>query len=236
MLRIAIVDDNQQFINLLTDYLHQYGNEKNIEFGIATYHDGDEIVQNYKACYDIIFMDIEMRFVDGMTASEEIRKVDSEVIIIFITVTAQYAIRGYTVNAMDYLLKPIQYFAFSQRLDRACERLLNKKTKHIIIKSEGTTKRLDIKTILFIEVSDHYIVFHLKSGRLSVTGTLKDIERRIDSSSFYRCGKAHLINLGFVDELVGDEVIIAGETLQVSRSRKKGLLDALNNYINEGGD
>ena len=80
---------------------------------------GDEIALGYKAVYDIILMDIEMKFMDGMMAAEEIRKVDTEVIIIFITNSPQYAIKGYAVDALDYVLKPVSYYAFSQRLGRA---------------------------------------------------------------------------------------------------------------------
>ncbi len=68
-------------------------------------------------------MDVEMKFMDGMSAAEEIRKMDTEVVIIFITNMAQYAIRGYAVDALDYVLKPVSYFAFSQRLNRAIGRM-----------------------------------------------------------------------------------------------------------------
>ena len=70
-------------------------------------------------------MDIEMKFINGMTAAEEIRRVDSKVIIIFITYMAQYAIQGYKVGALDYILKPVSYFAFSKHIGDAIARVKN---------------------------------------------------------------------------------------------------------------
>ena len=114
MIRIAIVEDDELYIDQLRQYLKDFQEEIDEIFEVKIYRDGDGITSDYKAQYDLILMDIQMRFVDGMTAAEEIRKMDSEVIIIFITNMAQYAIRGYEVGALDYILKPVTYFAFSQ--------------------------------------------------------------------------------------------------------------------------
>lgn len=119
MIKIAIVEDEAMYAKQLEEFLHQYEKENGEAFDITIYSDGDQIVNKYQSQYDIILMDVEMKFMDGMSAAEEIRKVDTEVVIIFITNMAQYAIRGYAVDALDYVLKPVSYFAFSQRLSRA---------------------------------------------------------------------------------------------------------------------
>lgn len=123
MIRVAIVEDEASYMKQFQKYLAQYAKESGEEFDIVTFTDGDEIAGGYKSVYDIILMDVQMRFMDGMSAAEEIRKVDPEVVIIFITNMSQYAIRGYAVDALDYVLKPVSYFAFSQRLDRAIARM-----------------------------------------------------------------------------------------------------------------
>lgn len=99
MIRIAIVEDEQNYIDKLSEYLDRYKKEYGEQLSVTVFHDGDEISSGYKAQFDIILMDIEMKFVNGMSAAEEIRKVDSEVTIIFITNTPQYAVRGYEVGA-----------------------------------------------------------------------------------------------------------------------------------------
>lgn len=118
MIRIAIVEDEEAYAAQLTEFLHRC-EEENAVFEIMRFRDGDEITEKYRASFDIILMDVQMQFMDGISAAEEIRKTDSEVVIIFITNMRQYALRGYAVDAMDYVLKPISYFAFSQRIRRA---------------------------------------------------------------------------------------------------------------------
>ena len=152
MVRIAIVEDEIMYKKQLEDFLHQYEKERKETFEITLFTDGDEIIENYKAQFDIILMDIQMQFMDGMTTAEAIREVDSEVIIIFITNLRQYAIRGYAVDALDYVVKPISYFAFSERLNRAVRRL-KKRTKHtIIVKMRGGITRIDVADLWRAEI------------------------------------------------------------------------------------
>ena len=85
MIKIAIVEDEAMYAKQLEEFLHQYEAENHEAFDITIYSDGDQIVNKYKSQFDIILMDVEMKFMDGMSAAEEIRKMDSEVVIIFIT-------------------------------------------------------------------------------------------------------------------------------------------------------
>ena len=83
MIRIALVEDDQDCIDQFKEYLQNYQKTANEEIDVTVYRDGDEITSRYKSQYDIILMDIQMKFQDGMSAAEEIRSVDSKVIIIF---------------------------------------------------------------------------------------------------------------------------------------------------------
>ena len=91
MIKIAIVEDEAMYAKQLQDFLRQYETENGEALDITIYSDGDQIVHKYKSQFDIILMDVEMKFMDGMSAAEEIRKIDTEVVIIFITNMAQYA-------------------------------------------------------------------------------------------------------------------------------------------------
>ena len=127
---IAVVEDSAQDRAVLDSYLEKYQQEKNCHFQITHFSDGDEIALGYKGGYDLILMDIEMTFMDGMSAAEEIRRADPEVLIIFITNSPQYAIKGYAVQALDYILKPLSYYAFCQRMNHVRE-LLERDTAHL---------------------------------------------------------------------------------------------------------
>ena len=129
MIRIALVDDELEQLEQFHQYLAQYQEERQVEVEAVDFPDGDEFLERYQTPFDIVLMDVQMRFLDGMTTAERLREMDPAVIIIFITNMPQYAIRGYAVDALDYVLKPLSYFAFAQRLDRARQRL-NKRERH----------------------------------------------------------------------------------------------------------
>ena len=99
-------------------------------------------------------MDIEMAFLNGMKAAEKIRELDKDVIIIFITNMPQYAIQGYKVNALDYMLKPISYFSFSESMGRALHRVNVQEKEFITIALKGGKKKLDITQICYVEVQE----------------------------------------------------------------------------------
>jgi len=107
MIRIALVEDDPAYAEQLLSYLKEYEKESKERISVQTFSDGEDIVTEYRADYDIILMDVEMKFMDGMSAAEEIRKMDTEVVIIFITNMPQYAIQGYRVDALDYELVDI---------------------------------------------------------------------------------------------------------------------------------
>lgn len=233
MIHIAVVEDDENYAEILKDYLKQYEKESGEKIRITAFPDGEDIVTDYKADYDIILLDIEMQFMDGMTTAEQIRKIDNDVVIIFITNMPQYVMKGYSVEALDYVLKPINYFALSQRIERALGRMKKRSKKCLTIALKGGLKKLDISKIHYVEVQNHDLIFHTTEGVYMTKGSMRDIEERIDSEAFFRCNKCFLINLEYVESFQNSDVVVGADVVQVSRSRKKELLDMLNNYINE---
>ncbi len=233
MINVAIVDDDKSYVDQLREYFDQYMKESGETVKITDFSDGDNIVHKYRSQFDIILMDIEMKFMDGMSAAEEIRKKDSSVIIIFITNTPQYAIRGYAVEALDYLLKPLSYFAFSQCISRAISNMKNRLSTYISLNLKDGTLRMDTGDIYYIESRGHNVIYHTKSGEYELRSTIKEIEGTLDNKRFFRASKWYLINLAHVDSFRETDVVLAGHSLAVSRSRKNELLKALSDYWGE---
>lgn len=231
MVRVAIVEDEVTYSRQLIDYLTKYQKERQQELSVVAFGDGDEILESYRSQYDIILMDVKMRFLDGMSTAEEIRKKDSEVVIIFITSMAQYAIRGYAVDALDYVLKPVSYFAFSQRLERAIERMSHRTRKYICITNKDGVQKVDIAELRWVESQGHTLVFHAKSGEYRMICAMNDAEERLREYHFFRGNKGYLINLACVDGVVEDNAIVAGQPLLLSRSRKKAFMEAMTDYL-----
>ena len=235
MLRIAVVEDDKTYAAQLKEYLVRYGTEKNQKISVALFPDGEDIVTDYSAEFDIILMDVEMTFMDGMTTAERIREKDNEVVIIFITNMPQYAIQGYKVDALDYVLKPISYFAFSQRIDRALTRVKKKEATYITVAQKGGKKKLNVDKICYVEVRDHDLIYHSTKGDIVTKSSMKEAEDTLGGTKFFRGNRCYLVNLEYVEDFRGNDVTVASDVIQVSRARKKAFMDALNDYMNEVG-
>ena len=231
---IAVVEDSAQDRAVLDSYLEKYQQEKNCHFQITHFSDGDEIALGYKGGYDLILMDIEMTFMDGMSAAEEIRRADPEVLIIFITNSPQYAIKGYAVGALDYVLKPVPYFAFSQQLQKAVNQLAKRTRHYLAVPVDGGMRRLDAATIYYIESEGHRVHFYTEDGDFSAPGALKVLEEKLTGRLFARCNSGYLVNLAQVSGVQQNTVQVGPHELQISRPKRRAFLAALADYI--GGE
>ena len=233
MIRIALVEDEPSYVDTLREFLARYERERGERLRVSVFSDGDEIALGYRSDYDVILMDIEMRFMDGMTAAEEIRRRDPEVVIIFITNSPQYAIKGYAVGALDYVLKPVSYFAFTQRLERAVARMKRRERKYLVIPVKGGSQKVDVSLLYYVESQGHTLLYHTAAGVYSSTGTMKEVEARLEGLHFFRGNNGYLINLEHVDGVQDGSALVHGEQLQLSRPRRAAFMEALTNYLGE---
>ena len=231
MINLAIVEDEDTYAAQLTEFVEKYQAESGNHFKITRFRDGDEITNGYRGQFDIILMDIEMKFMDGMTAAEEIRRLDQDVVIMFITNMLNYAIRGYQVDALDYVVKPVSYFAFSQKLDRAIGRIKKSSSNIISIDMPSGVKKLDIDNIFYIESEGHNLNFYTSGGDFTIRAKLSDFEEQLTPYNFFRSNKGYLVNLKYVDGVEKGACLIAGKQLLISRARKNDFMSALTDYM-----
>ena len=231
MFRIAIVEDEDAFAEDLQNYLLQFQKESGERFLIRRYTDGDEIAEGYSGDHDVILMDIQMRFMDGMTAAEKIRELDREVIIIFITNRADYAIRGYQVDALDYVLKPVNYISFAQKMRRALERLGNRQQEQVVLNTRSGMLRVDTGKIYFVESEGHQLLYHTAIGDHYVRGRMQDAEEMLSGRDFFRINKGCLVNMKHVDGVQDGCCLVHGAKLLISRARRAQFMAALAKYL-----
>ncbi len=231
MIRIAIVEDEQTYADQLRDYMEQFMSETGSHIHLTFFQDGEDIVENYKPDFDIILMDIQMQFMDGMTAAEKIRALDTEVIIMFITNMMQYAIRGYEVDALDYIVKPVSYFSFSQKLQRAITRIPKDNTHSITINSAAGVFRVNAEDIYYVESDGHSLVFHTKGGDYRERAKMQDREEDLAPYGFFRSNKGYLVNLDMVEGVQDGCAIVHGAKLLIARARKNEFMAALTSRI-----
>lgn len=230
MVRIAIVEDDRAYAKKLQGYLEQYRAEHQAALHCRVFHDGLAFLEGYHSDFDILLMDIEMPMLDGMSAARRVREADPHVVIMFITSMAQYAIRGYEVGALDFILKPVSYAVFSQKLQKAVRLANRNRQEHLLLPMNGTQRRVSIPLILYVEVAGHQLQIHTETGIYCVSLPLKKLEAELAGHPFAKCNQCYLVNLRQVEEFRGNTVVVGGHTLQVSRPRRKDFQIALTNY------
>ena len=231
MIRIAILEDEAPVREDLAGYLRRYTRQYGTKFEVSLFADGDEILEDYRPNWDIILLDVEMPRLDGMTTAERIRKLDSEVILIFITNMAQYAIRGYAVDAMDYILKPVPYFAFSQQLQKAIRRLEKRAKAYLTVPVEGGFRRVDLSGVYYLESAGHKVRLYTEEGEWTAPGSLRQYEETLADKQFARCNSGYLVNLAQVRGMQDGMVLVGPHSLQISRPRRKAFVEALTDYV-----
>ena len=231
MFRIAVVEDDPGYRSKLKGYIADFEQECGEAFQMTAFSDGLDIAENYTAAYDIILMDIEMKHLDGMAAAKRIRTMDKNVTIIFITNSAQFALQGYEVEALSYILKPISYFAFSQEMKKAVKRVKERSSFFLHVAQKDGMVRLDVSKLCYVESVGHNVVYHMETGEVVNRETLKSVEQKLVGQNFSRCNNGSLVNLAFVEKVDRDQVIVAGQALQISRPRRKAFMEDLAAYV-----
>lgn len=231
MYHIAIVEDETEFSVQLQEYLKKYQEEYDVRFKISIFADGADILEGYQQLYDIILLDIEMPKVNGMDAAEQIRKMDSDVTLMFITNMASYAIRGYEVGALDFVMKPINYYTFSMKLTRVLKRTKQKELQQILLTLPDGVKKFGLNQIYYVEVQNRMLHYHTEEGEYVVRGTMQSVEQMLLPYPFAKCNHWYIVNLKHVSEVRKNTAIVGGHELEVSRRNRTVFLKALTEYM-----
>lgn len=235
MIKIAIVEDEAAVRDQLTDYVRRYTRQYGTEFEVTCFTDGDEILENYRPAFDIIFLDVEMKRLNGMETAQRIRELDDDVLLIFITNMAQYALKGYTVQARSYILKPVNYYGLSMELQEAIDYINRNRRQNgraLLLPSGGGIDRVNLSDITYIESQRHNLFIHTTGGVLRIRESMNAMEANIDDPAFARCGVSFLINLAWVSGITeGREVLVGGDRVPISRQKYKDFMAALSEYL-----
>ncbi len=231
VIHVAIVEDEEIHQQALQAHLLRYGQENDVAFDIRVFANPILLLENYKPVYDLIFMDIQMPDLSGMETARKLRAVDQNVLLIFVTSLAQYAIEGYEVAAVDYILKPVQYFSFAMRLTRAIWRINAEAGEALQVANSSGTARIKLRDILYVEISGHTMTYHTHEGIVLGTGTLSALEEKLRGKRFARCNSCYLVNLAYVDTVKGYQLLLKdGTELQISQPKKKTFMQAVAAY------
>lgn len=235
MLKITIVEDQDEDEALLERHLTRYSRENNLSFDIAWYKDGLKLLAAPSLKTDIFFLDIEMPNMNGLEVAASVRKSDPQVPIIFISKSSQYAIRGFEVDAIGYVLKPATYFNTKFLLDKAIHSLSLTKDSFLVLPDQDGLSRVPIVDIAYVEVRNHDLLFHLGDGKTRMKrDSMKNVEKDLSGKGFAKCNNCYLVNLRFVQCIKRDSVLLLeGTELLTSRSRRTSFEQAFLDYARD---
>ena len=233
MIQIAIVEDDPADLAALTDCLSRFEQEQGERFAVRSFSNPAAFLENYHSDFDLVFMDIELPLFNGVEAARALREIDSVVTLVFITNMEQYAVRGYEVDAIDFVVKPINYYRFSSMLRKALRHISLRAEKELLVQNAGSLFRLRISQIFYIEVRDHLLIYHTDQGTMESWGKLSELETELAPHGFARCSTSHLVNLRHVVSVSGTTVDVAGSCLPVSQRRRKAFYAGLTQYLSE---
>ena len=234
MMKVTIAEDDAAQLAAMEGYVRRYAAERGCDMTVRTFTNGVDLITDHTNDCDILFIDIQMPLLDGISASERLRAEDGEVRIVFVTNLAAHAIDGYKVGAMDFLVKPVTYGDVAFELDKVAA---DKRSDddYVWLGSSGSVRKVLVRDIRFLRNDGHNILISLVRGEVRVRGSLGDFEQRLAGKGFSRCDHCALVNLRYVESVAGDEITLAGGgTLFVSRRKKKNFNDDLMRYIAEG--
>ena len=235
MYSIAIVDDDGNDISLLKSAIERYFKENGGDYRIAEFHDGSELMADYAPRYDIVFLDIDMKQLNGMAAAKRIRRTDDGTAIIFVTRMAKYAIKGYEVSALDFIVKPVDYFSFALKMKRALAYVETNRKKPVMLKMGADAEYVYETEIKFVETLSHYLIYHTVRGDFKLLGSLKSATEQLSPETFILCNRCYLVNMRYVTEVKDNIVFIGDEQLIISRYRRKEFMEALAKFWGSRG-
>ena len=232
MLKIIILEDEKPQLDQLTGYLERYQAEHpDFAFILEAYDRGIALLDSYQRDADLILLDIRVPDMTGMEVARHIRKMDDSVMIVFVTSLTQYALDGYSVQAFDYILKPIHYAPFTAKLERMLRMLSHRGPQFMLdLRTKESAWKIPADNVIYIEVSAHDLLFHTSSETIKLWGTLSQYEKLLRKAHFARPSTSFLVNLKYVRQIKKDEVLLSSRSIPLSRSKRTEFLAALAQY------
>ncbi len=228
-IKIALCDDQEQYIDMLMKHVERYGNEVDTEFNITVYNSGRKLIDDIKTdskMYDIVFLDVEMPEINGLKIAEAIRQMSEDIVLCFVTGHEQYAREAYQVEALGYIVKPVAYNELKKLLRRAVIMVKyehdNRKSgkNYIEVPVSGDKRIVDVRTIKYIEKNRNQCILHFSDSELKCYESLKKMYNRLDNELFVYVHQGYIVNFNEIKE-VKENVICFGRNVEVPVSRRR---------------
>lgn len=238
-MKIAVCEDNVVQINLLNNKINNWAREKGINLSIDNFTTAESFLFQWSDYdkYDIIFLDIKLSKMSGIELSNIIREKNKVIDIVFVTGFFKYALHGYRVGALQYLMKPINtqdlYFCLDKTLHR-----INKehRTSKIVLETTKQVIKLDYNQIYYCIMFSPYIDIHTNSEKITLRKKISDLEKILPNEYFVRCHRSYIVNVKHIKSITKNNVFLEnGVKIPISRGKYKEINDIFIDYITGEG-
>lgn len=234
-LKILMCDDQKEFLNWLQQLLNNILSSMSRKFFLIAFTDSEQALVYIKEHMDIdiVFMDILMGEQNGYEAAKQIRTLLPQSKIIFLSATASYALKGYSIKATSYLIKPIRQSELSNVLKDVIGELSSQNADYIIEKTDDGLHKIFLNEVIFIETFERNTLIHTTTGKYVSYKSMKEHEKRLNKD-FIRCHSSYIVNMNFIKNYHGYEVSLLNDDLiWVSKNRRKEFLHTLTKFYGE---
>ncbi len=222
-MKIAICDDNKIDIEVLGYFLKLYFGERKCAAEIIRYSSGKTITKAFMSGmkFDAVFMDIYMEGMLGIEAAKKLRDNGYDNALIFVSETDDYAVAGYDVHAVGYILKPHSYDKLSRLMDSIVK---NRDIGKYKIKRRGEIIAVPYNEIVYIESDNNKCILKRQGGeKYRIYKKLGDIERELADNVFLRCHQSYIVNMSYIVAAKDKFILSDGETVLIKSREAKAI-------------
>ena len=230
MLKIAICDDEKNVCDYIEKRVMDFLAKADEQGDIVVFLDGAPLIENCKenpSEYDIIFLDIKMKTVNGVDCAKQLRDLGVEALIVFVTSSAEYVFSGYEVKAFRYILKSDLVNAFDRIFGECLGELSKSADSFYTVKTASSVKNIPLNDILYFESNRRVLIVHTKNDEYSFYGKLDRVEEDLEGKDFIRTHQSYFVNAKKIKSVSKDSAeLLNGEILPVSKSKATAVKNA----------
>ncbi|MFR1613290.1 LytR/AlgR family response regulator transcription factor [Gemmiger formicilis] len=234
MLRIAICDDSQLWLQKIETLTRGYLKKINVKYRLDLYQSGEKLLKSITSPYDIALLDVDLHSTNGIEVSSQLRATNPQIVLIFVSEYVEYAPFGYEVDAIRYLLKNHLEQAFDRVMSEAVKKVREKHLRYAIVTDAGNVM-VKFEDILYVEGQKRKVTYHLQNNNRAsydCNESLGDVEARLGTQGFLRTYRTILVNMRHICFLNRTHLTLTdGTDLPVSKQNSNEIMQTYNLWV-----